>query len=51
MVDTAECHCIHADRAIRSTDVLAVLQDAISEHGAPQYIHSDNGPEFIARVI
>lgn len=48
---TRECHCIHADRTIRSTDVLAVLQDAISEHGAPQYIRSDNGPEFIARVI
>ncbi len=48
---TRKCHCIHADRAIRATDVLAVLQDAIAKHGAPEYIRSDNGPEFIARAI
>lgn len=48
---TRECHSIHADRAIRAADVLAVLQDAIAEHGAPQYIRSDNGPEFIANAI
>lgn len=48
---TRECHCIHADRAIKAADVLSVLQQAISEHGAPEYIRSDNGPEFIARTI
>ena len=48
---TRECHCNHADRAIRAADVLAVLQDSIAEHGAPQYIRSDNGPEFIAKAI
>ena len=31
--------------------MLEVLQAAISEHGAPEYIRSDNGPEFIAQVI
>lgn len=46
-----ECHCIHADRTIRAADVLSVLQEAIGEHGAPQYIRSDNGPEFIAKAI
>lgn len=48
---TRECHCIHADRAIKSADVLGVLQEAIATHGAPQYIRSDNGPEFIAKAI
>jgi putative transposase len=48
---TRECHCIHADRAIKAIDVLELLQAAISEHGAPEYIRSDNGPEFIAQVI
>jgi len=48
---TRECHCIHADRAIKAADVLAVLQEAIAEHGAPEYIRSDNGPEFIAKAI
>jgi putative transposase len=41
---TRECHCIHADRAIKAIDVLELLQAAISEHGAPEYIRSDNGP-------
>ena len=48
---TRECHCIHADRAIKATDVLEVLQEAIERHGAPEYIRSDNGPEFIATAI
>ncbi|MGB0579750.1 MAG: DDE-type integrase/transposase/recombinase [Limisphaerales bacterium] len=48
---TRECHCIHADRAIKAADVLALLQEAIARHGPPKYIHSDNDPEFIAKVI
>lgn len=35
-------------QTIRAADVLAVLQDAIAEHGAPEHTRSDNGPEFIA---
>jgi hypothetical protein len=31
--------------------VLAWLQKAIAAHGAPAYLRSDNGPEFIARVV
>jgi transposase InsO family protein len=46
-----ECHCIHADRAIKAADVLELLQGALHRHGAPKYIRSDNGPEFSARVI
>jgi len=48
---TRECHCIHADRAIKAADVLALLQEAIARHGPPEYIRSDNGPEFIAKAI
>ena len=48
---TRECHCIHADRKIKAEDVLTVLQGAIEQHGVPEYIRSDNGPEFIAQVI
>ncbi len=46
-----ECHRIDADRAIRATDVLEILAEAIRQHGTPQYIRSDNGPEFIAKAI
>ena len=48
---TRECHSIHADRTIKAEDVLGVLAEAIEQHGAPGYIRSDNGPEFIAGVI
>ena len=48
---TRECHSIHADRTIKAEDVLGVLAEAIEQHGMPEYIRSDNGPEFIARVI
>jgi len=48
---TGECHCIHVDRTLKAEAVLQVLQGAMARHGAPEYIRSDNGPEFIAQVI
>ena len=48
---TRECHCIHADRKIRAEDVLSLLKEAIARNGTPCFIRSDNGPEFIAKVI
>ncbi|MEM7790153.1 MAG: DDE-type integrase/transposase/recombinase [Verrucomicrobiota bacterium] len=42
---------MHSDRAIKATDVLAVFEEAIEEHRAPEYIRSDNRPEFIAKAI
>jgi len=48
---TRECHVLRVDRALRSQDVLEWLQKAIKEQGAPQYIRSDNGSEFIARMV
>jgi putative transposase len=48
---TRECHVLRADRALRSRDVLEWLQKAIQEHGAPAYLRSDNGPEFIANIV
>ena len=48
---TRECHCIHAERTIKAADGRAVLQEASEEQGAPEYIPSDNGPEFTSRSI
>jgi len=48
---TRECHVLRVDRAMRSADVLAWLQKAIEEQGAPAYLRSDNGSEFIARIV
>ncbi len=38
-------------RSIRSARVIEVLSKLVSVHGAPRYLRSDNGPEFISRAI
>lgn len=48
---TRECHVLRADRALRSGDVLEWLGKAIQQHGAPEYLRSDNGSEFIAKEV
>ena len=48
---TRECHVLRADRALKSGDVLEWMERAIAEHGAPAYLRSDNGPEFIAKEV
>jgi transposase InsO family protein len=48
---TRECHVLRADRSLRASDVLSWLQKTIEVHGAPAYLRSDNGPEFIAREV
>jgi putative transposase len=48
---TRECHVLRVDRALRSGDVLEWLQKAIAEHGAPKFLRSDNGSEFIAKIV
>ena len=37
--------------SIRSARVIEVLSKLVSIHGAPRYLRSDNGPEFISRAI
>ena len=48
---TRECLAIDVAGGIRSARVIEVLTQLVSLHGAPRYIRSDNGPEFIARAI
>jgi transposase InsO family protein len=48
---TRECLTIDVERRIRSIDVLQTLADLFLERGAPDYIRSDNGPEFTAQLI
>lgn len=48
---TRECHVLRAERALKAADVLVWLQKAIAEHGAPEYLRSDNGSEFIAGIV
>ena len=46
-----ECLAIEVQRRLRSDDVLHAVDDAMMAHGPPQYIRSDNGPEFIAKAL
>ena len=48
---TRECLAIDVAGGIRSARVIEVLAQLVSVHGAPQYLRSDNGPEFVATAI
>ena len=48
---TRECHVLWAERALKAADVLHCLQKAVEQHGAPAYLRSDNGSEFIAKIV
>jgi putative transposase len=48
---TQECLAIHAGRRINSNPVIDVLAEAIIEHGIPDHIRSDNGPEFVPKAL
>ncbi len=45
---TRECLAIYVSRRINSNQVIEVLAAAMIGHGIPEYIRSDNGPEFVA---
>jgi transposase InsO family protein len=48
---TRECLAIRVARRITSNDVLYLLSELFLEHGIPEHIRSDNGPEFVAKAI
>lgn len=48
---TREALMIRVDRKLNSTDVLDALTDLFILRGSPEYIRSDNGPEFIAQKV
>ena len=48
---TRESLAIDVAGGIRSGRVIEVLTQLVSVHGAPRYLRSDNGPEFVAGAI
>jgi len=48
---TRECLAIDVAGSIRSARVIEVLAKLVSVHGAPRYLRSDNGSEFLSRAI
>jgi len=48
---TRECLAIVVDRRLRSTDVIEAMAELFVRKGLPEYIRSDNGPEFCAKAV
>jgi transposase InsO family protein len=45
------CLTIEVGRSITATRVIRVLERLFEEYGEPEFIRSDNGPEFIANAV
>ena len=48
---TRECLAIDVDSGIRSSRVIEVLSKLVLTRGAPRYLRSDNGPEFVSKAL
>jgi putative transposase len=48
---TRECLAMVPARRFHASDVIDVLSELFIEHGPPEYIRSDNGPEFAAKAV
>ena len=48
---TKECLSITVARSLPAARVLRAVVQLVDQRGAPQYLRSDNGPEFIAHRI
>ncbi len=48
---TRECLALRVGRQLGSNEVIETLAEAMTTHGIPEHVRSDNGPEFIAREL
>ncbi len=48
---TRQSLAIEVGQSFRSEHVCQVLQGRMDEHGAPQALRMDNGPEFVALAL
>jgi transposase InsO family protein len=48
---TRECLAIRVERKLNARIVLDVLADLFMEHGPPDHIRSDDGPEFVETAL
>src|SRR5215204_4617089 len=46
-----ECLSIEVERSITAEDVVSTLASLFRQRGEPEFIRSDNGPEFIAKAV
>ncbi len=48
---TRECLAIEVARKMNSQEVLRILAEKFVQHGTPDFIRLDNGPEFTAKAV
>jgi len=48
---TRRCLAIHVARRICSKEAMEVFAELMIQHGTPEYIRSDNGPEMVAKNL
>jgi len=48
---TRECLALDADKHFKGDDVVEVLRYLFAVRGCPDYIRSDNGPEFVSKAV
>jgi hypothetical protein len=48
---TRECLLICCERSWSSAKVIPALADVMVMRGVPEHLHSDNGPEFVAKGL
>jgi len=46
-----ECLTIEVERRFTGRDIVRILARLFKQRGRPEYLRSDNGPEFIADVV
>jgi putative transposase len=48
---TRECLAIQVAGSFNASEVIGVLEVLIAQQGAPRFLRSDNGPEFVAQAL
>lgn len=48
---TRECLSLEVESSLTAKDVIRTLDRLVQQRGAPEFIRSDNGPEFIAGAV
>jgi len=48
---THECLALPVARKFKAHDIQGILVDLFTQRGVPDYIRSDNGPEFVAKEL
>ena len=46
-----ECLALYVARKLTAEDLIEVMERLVAERGAPAHMRSDNGSEFIARIL